>query len=533
MRWAFGCFGLLLSLSSTVGCNLGRQEVPSVARPSLIQQQDHGKDVWLNSTFGGEKYFSLILPAAPFDLQVGFDTVLATPRSQRFTRWGVINDPDCTDGDASTGFDRCADPHATGVVGIRRFDNPLPVGPRVLIGVACASCHAGLDPARPPADPNHPGWENIHLTVGNQYIDIAKIFNAHLSPSDPRYQVFHTWAPGTVDTTVLESDHINNPGMITPIFNVADRPYFHLHDHGVPVTVHRSGQGGEDDVGCEKSMLRVYFNIGMCTAECMVGHLANGPGGSQTPIDLDQCRRDCPAFRDAERNAGDLCAFLNTARPPKLDASYIDRAVVDRGKRVFFRACAHCHSNGRPLGHNVLSNDLLHRAPGPFADEAAGEIGTNSCRARTTNWQAGHIWAAFSSDEQKARGPGYYRNLPLLALWATAPFLHNDRLGRYTGDPSVAGRLAAYEDAMDQLLNPWKRDLLGSIQRTTQAIVLPTPLGNVPLPAGTPVATFANLDPAKPLNNLCPDLVENEGHRFGEWLSAADKYALKEFLKTQ
>lgn len=530
MKWAAV---LMSSLSPLLGCDLDEHEARSVAISSLTPQQEHGKEVWLNSTFGGETYFSLILPAAPFDLRLGFDAVLATPRSQRFTRWGILNDPDCTDGDGSTGFDRCDDPHATGVVGIRRFDNPLPAGPRVLIGITCASCHAGLDPARPPADPNHPSWENIHLTTGNQHLDVAKIFTAHLSPSDPRYQVFHSWAPGTVDTTVLESDHINNPGMITPIFNLADRPYFHLHDDGVPITVHRSGQGGEDDVGCEKSTLRVYFNIGMCAAECMVGHLANGPGGSQTPIDLDQCRRDCPAFRDAERDAVDLCAFLNTPTPPELDPSYIDHAVVDRGKQVFLHACGDCHSNGRTLGQDVLSDDLLHRARGPFAREGAGEIGTNRCRARTTNWQAGHIWAAFSSDEQHQRGPGYYRDLPLLALWATAPFLHNNRLGGYRGDPSIAGRLAAYEDAMDELLNPWKRDLLGSIRRTTQAIRIATPLGDLPLPAGTPVAAFANLDPANPLNNLCPDLVENGGHRFGAWLSPADKYALKEFLKTR
>jgi len=63
--------------------------------------------------------------------------------------------------------------------------------------------------------------------------------------------------------------------------------------------------------------------------------------------------------------------------------------------------------------------------------------------------------------------------------------------------------------------------------------VLPTPLGGVRLPAGTPVAAFSNLDPTNPLNNLCPDLVENEGHWFGAGLSASDQHALKEFLKTQ
>lgn len=500
----------------------------------LTPQQQHGKEVWLNSTFGGEKFFSLVLPGPPFNLPIGLDVALTTPRARRFTEWGLVNDPDCTDGDASTGyFDRCADPGSAGVVGVRKFANPLPVGPRVLIGVACASCHAGFDPAHPPADPNHPRWENIHLTTGNQYIQIGKIFSAHLSAHDPRYQVFQTWAPGTVDTTVLENDHINNPGMITPLFNVPDRPFFHLHDHGVPITVHRMGQGGEDDVGCEKAALRVYFNIGMCATECMVGHLANGPGGTQTPIDLDQCRRDCPAFQQAEHDVVDLCAFTQTARPPKLDDHYIDQAVVDRGKHVFFRACGSCHSNGGPLGHDVLTDDLLRRARGLLANELAGEIGTNSCRARTTNWQAGHIWSAFSSDEQKARGVGYYRDMQLLAVWATAPLFHNNRLGGFNNDPTVEGRLAVYDDAMDQLLDPWTRDFAGSIQHTTDSIVLPTPLGDLTLPAGIPVAAFSNQDPANPLHNLCPDLIENEGHYFGALLAPSDKYALKEFLKTR
>jgi hypothetical protein len=67
----------------------------------------------------------------------------------------------------------------------------------------------------------------------------------------------------------------------------------------------------------------------------------------------------------------------------------------------------------------VLSDDLIHPIH-PFE-----EIDTNSCRALTTNWMEGHIWAAFSSDQYKERptgGPGFYRDMPLLGIWATAPF---------------------------------------------------------------------------------------------------------------
>jgi hypothetical protein len=54
----------------------------------------------------------------------------------------------------------------------------------------------------------------------------------------------------------------------------------------------------------------------------------------------------------------------------------------------------------------------------------------------------------------------------------------------------------------------------------------------VTLPAGTPVALFANLDPATGTNR-CPDLLENQGHYFGALLSAKDKDALTEYLKTK
>lgn len=490
-----------------------------------------GRNIWFNSTFGGERFFSLILPNAPFNFQIGFDHMLTWPRDSRFDEYGVINDPDCTPGDASTGyFDRCADPESAGVIGVRKFPNPSGGSP--LIGITCAACHAGFDPVHPPSNPNNPQERNIHPTVGNQYLRIDKLFKSHLSPHDPRYQIFSSWAPGTVDTTLLENDHINNPGTITPIWSLPNRPFFNVTADGEPARVHRNGQGGEDDIGCEQAALRVYFNIGMCAAECMVGHLANGPGGSQTPINLAECRQVCPELLQAEESVGKLCAFLQTPHAPRLvrapkGAHYIDWKVVRKGQKVFSQACESCHSDGnRSLRRNVLSDDLIH----PFA-----EIGTNSCRARTTNWMGGHIWAVFSSDQYKERptgGPGFYRDMPLAGIWATAPFFHNNRLGQSIGDPSVAGRITAYEDAMDLLLNPDKRDEPGSILRTTDQVQLPTPSGVVTLPAGTPIAQFASLDPSTG-KNLCPDLSENQGHYFGTELSDEDKYALIEFLKTR
>ncbi len=529
------------------GCGQGEVGDTSATgntQQKLTAQEQHGRDVWLKSTFGGEKFFTLVAPQL-MGFHLGFDAMLTTPRNQRFDQWGVVNDPDCMACNATPlgnicaqtgGMDFCPQTEpdgssSAGVVGIRKRPNPLfnPAQPPsadnspILVGTSCAGCHAGLDAANPPADPNNPTWDNIHVTTGGQYEQIGKIFGAHLQPQDPRWQVFHTWAPGTVDTTAIESDHINNPGIITQFFNFPDRPFFDLHFNGQPINVHRAGQGGEDDAGCVAAATRVYFNIGMCAAEYMVPHLANGPGGTQTPIDQAQCAQICPDYVQEQQDVVDLCAFIQTTTPPKLPHQYVDWTATGRGKQVFRANCASCHTNGYGIdsSHQDYTDDQLH----PVA-----EVGTNSCRSRTTNWQAGHIWAEFSSDEQRARGPGYIRDVPLLGIWATAPFFHNNKLGLFNNDPSIEGRLAAFDDAFDKLLNPLSRGFVVDV--TTTAIQIPTPFGPLTLPQGTPVAAFANLNPANPLQNLCPDFIENEGHYYGALLSGSDKYALREYLKT-
>ena len=237
-----------------------------------------------------------------------------------------------------------------------------------------------------------------------------------------------------------------------------------------------------------------------------------------------------------------MCAFINDAAltpAPSLahapgGAQYINKDAASAGGTVFQANCASCHSNGRGLGspRNVYSDDLVHVASGfnPMG-EPAGDVGTNACRSLTTNWETGRIWAAFSSDELKARGPGYYRDVPLYGIWATAPFFHNNRLGPASSDPSVAGRVAAFKAAFNQLLNPSTRNEAGSVQTTTVPITVSVGGQAVTLPAGTPVGAFANVNPATG-QSLCSDYVENGGHYFGAQLSATDKANLEAFLLT-
>ena len=174
-----------------------------------------------------------------------------------------------------------------------------------------------------------------------------------------------------------------------------------------------------------------------------------------------------------------------------------------------------------------------------------------------------------------------------MSIWTSAPFFNNNALGDYTGDPSVEGRLKAFNDGVHKLLWPDRRPGKDSIWRTQDECALslrkefvPTalrPLADAdgwirigPIPKGTPINLLANLEPnfkqlvvlkikiskalAKihALNlspeastaelvklvpellaaNKCPDFIEDKGHYFGDTLPDEDKLALIEFLKT-
>ncbi len=249
------------------------------------------------------------------------------------------------------------------------------------------------------------------------------------------------------------------------------------------------------------------------------------------------------------------------------------------------------------LDGNYLSNDA--RIP-------VTQLGTEICSAMASNAIAGHVWDNFSSQNYKdlpsvgavklhdpiqnkdllwktpGGGRGYQRVPSLISIWATAPFLHNNEVGTFTGDPSVAGRMLAFDDAIHKLLSPETRGQLyhrtyGTTYVTVEASALPwyqsagaklvglAKDGVVrvgPIPDGTPVNLIGNINaggndpkvglwtlgatgwsflrkgPTKELEpdlikvSACPDFLVDRGHEFGSQLSSQDKEALIEFLKT-
>jgi hypothetical protein len=402
---------------------------------------------------------------------------------------------------------RSGDPSNSDSRATRLFD--ASVEPPFLIGMSCGACHISHDPRKRVGDINNPSWDEIDGLVGGQYSRISQLLASGMSPHSVEWQLIARARPGTVDTSALPMDVVANPGTMNPIHNFSQRP---LHEHRVlkwrraascpaGLTANcwcepdRPGKcwmrselrervqhilkGGEDSIGAEEAIQRVYFNIGSCAEQCWLNHIpdlrAADPAQrnyGQTPFDIAQCRRDCASFRAIEDRLSDLAAFFMTARPTDLwkarglsGPEELDRALdqefgagsVDLGRQVFTRTCAGCHSSQSGLqdkvdyratvpGDPTLRVDFLsHERHVP-----ASRVGTYLGRAMHSNHMASRVWDEYAARDlheqpvdptlkeiMKGGGRGYYRPPSLLSVWAQAPFMHNNAIGpELCGQPS-------------------------------------------------------------------------------------------------
>ena len=511
------------------------------------------------------------------------------------------------------------------------------------IGVTCALCHVAPNPLKPPADPENPNWENLSSAVGNQYIREGKAFTL-AQPGSFFWEMLNAQPPGTSETSRAATDHINNPSAINTISLLGARLKEAVPEKLAggalawpPVgeelrIVPHILKDGADSVGARGALMRVYVNEGLYSQQWTTDHDVLLGLRRQKPFDVAGAFRNSVYWQATYARTENILKFFLKLEPMHLaDApggkDYIspDPAVIERGKLAFADRCAGCHSSKQPpanvpptsedakrwhreavmrpdfLKGNFLSTERRHRVT---------KVKTNACRALATNATRGHIWDNFSSETYKsldpvgtikvadpidaskvhpfeaaAGGVGYYRPPSLASLWSSAPFLHNNSLGIFTGDPSVAGRMRAFDDAVEKLLWPAKRP--GTIWRTADTSSLQIPESLLPpqlkllakrlgpIPKGTPINLLANLDPTRPLTfvliaevdailktlppgrdfadiladpavgaalkrmvsrltaeSVCPDLVEDRGHLYGTDLPDPDKRALIEFLKT-
>jgi hypothetical protein len=299
--------------------------------------------------------------------------------------------------------------YATGIVGLRLFPNPdfdekaqrnwNPVryytDPNYYqskdlvrpyrVAMSCAFCHVGPNPVNPPADPNNPKWENLSSNVGAQYFWIDRIFYWNGDQTNFVYQLFHTSRPGTLDTSLVSSDNINNPRSMNAVYYLLPRlleakrwgketlagggvnnrqindylttgPLSELYSKPATVWTPRVLKDGSDSVGVMGALNRVYLNIGTFSEEWLLHFNALVGGKPITPIEISVSRENSAYFKATEAQTFATAQFfLKTTDPHYLkDApggityQTKDKAVLARGKVVFAENCARCHSSKLP-----------------------------------------------------------------------------------------------------------------------------------------------------------------------------------------
>ena len=242
-------------------------------------------------------------------------------------------------------------------VSVRRIHTPFMLNGR---------CHVAFDPTNPPKNPNEPEWNNLNATIGNQHTRQPMAFFQDVPEDHLANQVLMGAHLGTIDTSIVASDWMHNPGTQNKIMDFQNKRIFE-HVMKDPVTGEISTaqtrhvlKGGEDSVGEHLALIRVYINIGMCTEECWVPNFSYpgqllGQGTKQSPMRIMQCANECDAWNYADAKMDDLAAFLITGGPTYLLASkdldgkegkdFVDVTKVPQGKKVFARECAGCHSS--------------------------------------------------------------------------------------------------------------------------------------------------------------------------------------------
>lgn len=581
---------------------------------NLDVDQIRGRNTWIMWCGGNEAFWDwlgnhsygfldlLKLVASP-DAETG-----ALKRANRFRDGGLINEP---------GFNAAAekdefglylevpkDPgirkpredvygKSSGVMGLRLFRNPkfdrdaksrwdvaryfndasYFGDPELVrpyrVGMSCGFCHIGPHPLNPPEKPEEPNWSNLSSNIGSQYFRTRAVFGGLLKPDSFIYHVLDSQPPGTIDTSLVASDNINNPNTMNAVFGVParlDRAGISLHrdkkwlsenpegSHNFPEhlldyqrlmpsllkgdedtnkdprPVPRILLEGADSVGAWGALARVYLNIGTYHEQWVRLHNPLLGFTPQKPFKIKDCE-DNSVFWQVNKERVEYLAkfFLASTAPMRLKDAVGGKAYLKlkgkdekgetvqgagvpwdpqlhAGRKVFARRCIICHSSKQPQqfwnkheaeitkGDTLL--DLL--ATDEYQNWAQEEVkkksfwqdnflstdhrvpvtvvGTNAARSLATNGIAGQMWEDFTSDNYKRLpsvgaiqvydpyrkmdvsfeapgvGRGYYRPASLISIWATAPYLHNNSVGIFNNDPSVNGRMAAFNDGIRKLL---------------------------------------------------------------------------------
>lgn len=201
----------------------------------------------------------------------------------------------------------------------------------------------------------------------------------------------------------------------------------------------------------------------------------------------------------------DVRAFLLTLQPPKWPFA-IDQIKANKGRTVFERSCARCHGTyGGFEEYPNLVIALTDVGTDQTLAKGAGQFGD-----RYINWFNKSFFGELS---YLAPAPGYVAP-PLDGIWATAPYLHNGSVPTLRGLLDSSRRPTYWTRSFDS--TDYDRDAVGWRTTTLQT-------GQSEPPQGVRASAIYDTTILG---------YGNGGHRYGDTLTADDRDALLEYLKT-
>ena len=218
------------------------------------------------------------------------------------------------------------------------------------VSVSCGFCHVGPHPLNPPRDPEAPDWANLSSIIGAQYWKPQPAFGNLQTGNSFLFHFLASQQPGTVDTSLVSTDHINNANTINAVFDINARlgraglnpperqsaenvRVKSIEDPGAPIKgdnqdwrhTPRVLLDGSDSIGAFGALARVYLNIGTFYEEWATCHNPLIGFKKQRPFRLAVCQNNSVYWQVNERYRTDyLAAFFtfkyNAAAPKLIEA---------------------------------------------------------------------------------------------------------------------------------------------------------------------------------------------------------------------
>jgi hypothetical protein len=331
--------------------------------------------------------------------------------------------------------------YPSGVIGFRLFPNPdfkdnieaqerwdaekfysdpsYSLDPKVIrplrVGMSCALCHVAAHPLNPPDDPEEPKWENLSAIIGNQYFRTGAVLASQVPRESFLWHYVNSQQPGTVDTSMTCTDHINNSNAMNAVFDFPERVALSgrnpaeeqapiaqtlkapLHEGTNPRRTPRVLMEGADSVGAWGALARVYLNIGMYWEEWNEVNNTIIGVTPQRPFQISVSRSNSVYWQVNEEYRIDYMAayflhkdegedkadakddlmltqpmLLKHARvsedgekkpfqASKLANKHLNEVEAQKGRTVFAKHCMICHSSQQPSGFDI---DFAKEAPG-------------------------------------------------------------------------------------------------------------------------------------------------------------------------